>query len=33
VLVDGENFFRCVETGCEIGPWYRVGWGKLESAH
>jgi hypothetical protein len=22
-----SGFFRCVETGCSIGPWHRVGWG------
>lgn len=32
VLGAGDDFFRCVETGCEIGPWYRVGWGRLKSA-
>ncbi|MCA9597243.1 MAG: hypothetical protein KC776_28210 [Myxococcales bacterium] len=22
-----SGFFRCVETGCSLGPWHRVGWG------
>ncbi len=22
-----SGFFRCVEGGCSLGPWHRVGWG------
>jgi hypothetical protein len=32
LLADGGDFFRCVETGCEIGPWLRVGWGRRVSS-
>ncbi|MBW2529312.1 MAG: hypothetical protein JRI23_34365 [Deltaproteobacteria bacterium] len=32
VLADDGDFIRCVETGCEIGPWYRIGWGRLKAA-